>query len=81
MESDSLVPVQMIRERARILRVLGQEKAAAFRASQASQSFRALTLHRGGDDWTECLTGNYLKVRVPGRQRANEWHEVRMPDG
>jgi threonylcarbamoyladenosine tRNA methylthiotransferase MtaB len=80
MESDSFVPVQIIRERARILRALGQEKAAAFRASQAPQSLRALTLHRGGDDWTECLTGNYLKVRVPGRHPANEWHEVRVLD-
>lgn len=80
MNADSLVPVQVIRERARILRALGQEKAAAFRASQARQTVRALTLHRGGDDWTECLTGNYLKVRLRGRHPANEWHEVRVGD-
>jgi len=76
--SESFVPLQVIRERARILRALGQEKAAAFRASQAQQTFRALTLCRGGADWTECLTGNYLKVRLPGRHPANEWHDVRM---
>lgn len=75
-DSDSFVPVQVIRERARVLRSLGQEKATTFRASQARQTLRALTLHRGGDNWTECLTGNYLKVRIPGRHPANEWREV-----
>jgi hypothetical protein len=37
---------------------------------------RALTLARGGDDWTEALSGNYLKLRIAGRHPANEWHEV-----
>ena len=77
-DSSSFVPLTVIRERACILRELGRQKAAAFRASQSQQTFQALTLHRGGDDWTECLTGNYLKVRLPGRHPANEWHEVRV---
>ncbi|MGC2332144.1 MAG: tRNA (N(6)-L-threonylcarbamoyladenosine(37)-C(2))-methylthiotransferase MtaB [Candidatus Acidiferrales bacterium] len=72
------VPPQIIRERARGLRTLAQEKIAAFRASQSGRTLRALTLARGGEDWTEALTGNYLKVRVPGRHPANEWHEVRI---
>jgi hypothetical protein len=33
-------------------------------------------LNRVGDNWTESLTGNYLKVRIPGCHPANEWHEV-----
>ncbi|MGC2416842.1 MAG: tRNA (N(6)-L-threonylcarbamoyladenosine(37)-C(2))-methylthiotransferase MtaB [Candidatus Acidiferrales bacterium] len=70
------VPPHVIRERARALRALGEEKAAAFRATQSGRMLRALTLARGGDDWTEALTGNYLKVRVPGWHPANEWHEV-----
>ncbi|HEX4077123.1 MAG TPA: tRNA (N(6)-L-threonylcarbamoyladenosine(37)-C(2))-methylthiotransferase MtaB, partial [Candidatus Acidoferrales bacterium] len=70
------VPAQVIRERARALRALGEQKAAAFRASQGGRSLRALTLARGGDDWTEALTANYLKVRVPGRHPANEWREA-----
>jgi threonylcarbamoyladenosine tRNA methylthiotransferase MtaB len=78
MKSDSFVPAHVIRERAGVLRALGQEKAAAFRRSQTQRTFRALTLHRGGDDWTESLTGNYLKIRIPGRHPANEWHEVRV---
>ena len=62
-----------IRERARFLRALGEKKASAFRAAQAGRTLRALTLARGGDNWTEALTGNYLKVKVAGRRPANEW--------
>lgn len=70
------IPAGEIRERARALRALGQKKAAEFRASQAGRSLRALTLRDQGSDWTEALTGNYLKVRVPGLCAANEWHRV-----
>ena len=66
------------RDRARALRTLGQQKAAAFRELQAGRKLRALTLARGGDTWTEALTGNYLKVRVEGRRPANVWCEARI---
>jgi len=75
------VPGQVIRERARTLRALAEEKSAAFRASQAGRRLRALTLARSGDDWTEALTGNYLKVRIEGRHPANQWHEVTIQSG
>ncbi len=77
---DGRVPAQAIRERARALRALGEQKAAAFRASQSGRLLRALTLARGAEDWTEALTANYLKVRIPGRHPANEWHEVCLGD-
>ncbi|HXW61525.1 MAG TPA: tRNA (N(6)-L-threonylcarbamoyladenosine(37)-C(2))-methylthiotransferase MtaB [Candidatus Acidoferrales bacterium] len=73
--SDPVEPKQ-IGERARALRSLGEQKAAAFRGSQLGQMLRALTLARSGDDWTESLTGNYLKVKIPGRHPANQWHQV-----
>jgi len=72
------VPAPTIRERARALRAISDEKSAAFRDSQAGRKLRALTLARSGEDWTEALTGNYLKVRIAGRHPANEWHEVRI---
>lgn len=75
---DDLVPREAVRERARSLRALAQKRSAAFRRAQAGRTLRALTLRRQGDDWTEALTGNYLKVRVPGRRPANEWCEVRF---
>lgn len=77
-ESKAFVPAETIRRRARALRELGRNKAEAFRASQAGRKMRALTLHRQGDDWTEALTGNYLRVRIPGLVAANEWREVRV---
>jgi threonylcarbamoyladenosine tRNA methylthiotransferase MtaB len=76
--SAAAVSPQVIRERARALRSLADARSAAFRASQTGRTLRALTLARAGDDWTEALTGNYLKVRVPGRHSANEWHEVHL---
>jgi threonylcarbamoyladenosine tRNA methylthiotransferase MtaB len=74
----ALVPAGITGERTRALRALGQQKAAAFRKLQAGRSLRALTLKKGGDTWTEALTGNYLKVRVAGRLPANIWCEARI---
>ena len=70
------VPTQTIRERARALRAISERKSKAFHTSQAGRNLRALTLARSGEDWTEALTGNYLKVRIEGRHPANEWHDV-----
>jgi threonylcarbamoyladenosine tRNA methylthiotransferase MtaB len=72
------VPPSVIRERARCLRVMGQQKTAAFRAAEAGRIVRALTLARGDDNFTEALTGNYLKVRIAGRQAPNRWFEVKL---
>jgi threonylcarbamoyladenosine tRNA methylthiotransferase MtaB len=74
----ALVSPTVTRDRARALRALGQQKAAAFRELHAGRGLRALTLARGGDTWTEALTGNYLKVRVEGRRPANVWCEARV---
>jgi threonylcarbamoyladenosine tRNA methylthiotransferase MtaB len=70
------VLLQTVRNRARALRDLAQQKSAAFRASQAGRTVRALTLAQGGENWTEALTGNYLRVRIAGRQPANQWRDV-----
>ena len=78
---DAAVPPQVIRDRARALRALGQQKVANFRSAMAGNILRALTLARYGDGWTEALTGNYLKVRISGRHPANEWHEASLPEG
>jgi threonylcarbamoyladenosine tRNA methylthiotransferase MtaB len=72
------VDAAVIRDRARALRALSQSKAAEFRASQAGRKLRAITLARCGPDWTEALTGNYLKVRIAGRHAANLWCEAEI---
>jgi threonylcarbamoyladenosine tRNA methylthiotransferase MtaB len=77
-EPAAAVPAQVLRERARALRALGEAKNAAFRTAQVGRKLRALTLHRQGENWTEALTGNYLKVRVAGLHAANEWRELRL---
>jgi threonylcarbamoyladenosine tRNA methylthiotransferase MtaB len=74
---DTVSP-RIIHERARILRAAAHRKSTAFRSSQSGHTLRALTLGRGGDGWTEAITGNYLKLRVAGHHPANEWHDVRV---
>ena len=72
------VEAEEIRSRARSLRALSARKAADFRAAQSGRTHQALTLNRRGDDWTESLTGNYLKVRIPGHHPANQWHQAEI---
>jgi threonylcarbamoyladenosine tRNA methylthiotransferase MtaB len=68
------VPGAAIRERARIVRDIGQRLALAFRDAQVGTVHRALTL----EDGTLVVTGNYQKLRIaPGRGR-NEWVRVRV---
>jgi threonylcarbamoyladenosine tRNA methylthiotransferase MtaB len=74
----SAVRPEEIRRRARALRGLGESKARVFRASESQRPERGLTLSRQADNWTECLTGNYLRVRILGRYPANRWVDVRV---
>jgi threonylcarbamoyladenosine tRNA methylthiotransferase MtaB len=74
----SQIPAPVIRERARALRAIGQEKSSQFRVAQAGRPARALTLGRCEASWTEAITPNYLKVRIAGRGERNCWHEVRV---
>src|ERR1700746_3022245 len=68
----------VVRERARRLRAISEKKASAFRVAQSGRELRALTLARTGKDWTEALTGNYLKVRIAGLHPPDEWREARL---
>jgi threonylcarbamoyladenosine tRNA methylthiotransferase MtaB len=70
----------MTRERAHTLRAIAQRKSAAFRRSEAGRRLQALTLNRTGENWTEALTGNYLKVRIAGRIAANQWYYVEISE-
>jgi threonylcarbamoyladenosine tRNA methylthiotransferase MtaB len=67
------VPVHVARERNRILRELAAEKNRAFRESFVGQTLEVITLQNGGDDWTEALSDNFLKVKISGRHEANQW--------
>jgi threonylcarbamoyladenosine tRNA methylthiotransferase MtaB len=74
------VPVQVARERNRILRELAAEKNLAFRKSFIGRALDVITLQSAGEGWTEALSDNYLKVRVAGRHQANKSLRVRISD-
>jgi threonylcarbamoyladenosine tRNA methylthiotransferase MtaB len=74
------VPVQVARERNRILRKLAAEKNLAFRRSFIGRTLDVITLQTGGDGWTEALSDNYLKVRVAGQHAANQTLTVDVTD-
>jgi len=65
--------VQVARERNRVLRTLAAEKKRDFMQSFVGRELPAITLGVGDDHSTEALTDNYLKMRLAGRHRANQW--------
>jgi threonylcarbamoyladenosine tRNA methylthiotransferase MtaB len=72
------VPVHVARERNRVLRELAAEKNRAFRQSFVGRPLDVITLQAGGDGWTEALSDNFLKVRLAGLHKANEWLKVEI---
>jgi threonylcarbamoyladenosine tRNA methylthiotransferase MtaB len=67
------VSPQIARERNRILRELSSAKTLAFMHSFVGRSVDAITLSRFDGEATGALTDNYLKLRVRGRLRSNQW--------
>jgi threonylcarbamoyladenosine tRNA methylthiotransferase MtaB len=66
------VPVQIARERNRVLRDLAAAKNMEFRKSFVGRPLDVITLQASGEGWTEALSDNYLKVKVAGRHGANQ---------
>jgi threonylcarbamoyladenosine tRNA methylthiotransferase MtaB len=75
-----LVPVQMARERNKILRDLATEKKLAFMHSFVGQTLDAITLgaNEGSTSGTQALTDNYQRLFVSGRHTANRWVSVKI---
>jgi threonylcarbamoyladenosine tRNA methylthiotransferase MtaB len=65
------VPVHIARERNRVLRELAAQKKRAFMESFLGREVEAITLTHFDGEYTEGLTDNYLKLRVPGEHAAN----------
>ncbi len=78
------VPVQVARERNRILRELAAAKKLAFMRGFVGDLVDAIALNVVGSDgsgeFTEALTDNYLKLRLRGRHEANRWMRLRVED-
>jgi threonylcarbamoyladenosine tRNA methylthiotransferase MtaB len=77
-EMPDQVPVQVARERNRILRELADEKKRAFMQSFVGRELEAITLTQYDGEYTEALTDNYLKLMVCGRRESNRISRVRV---
>ena len=71
------VPVQVARERNKILRDLATEKKQAFMESFVGKSLDAITLsavqNTPDGEFTETLTDNYQKLYLKGSHEPNRW--------
>jgi threonylcarbamoyladenosine tRNA methylthiotransferase MtaB len=76
------VPVEVARERNKVLRDLGAEKKLSFMKLLVGKSVEAITLtaehNRHGQIFTEALTDNYQKIYLEGRHAANRWVTVKI---
>jgi threonylcarbamoyladenosine tRNA methylthiotransferase MtaB len=72
------VPLQVARERNRILRDLAAEKKLAFMRTFAGKTVEAITLNVFDGKSTEALTDNYLKMRLTGHHEPNHWMKVHV---
>ena len=77
-EQPAQVPAAVARERNRVLREIASKKRAAFMRSLVGTVVEAITLQSGGVEFTEALTGNYLKMKVLGHHEANRWMDVKV---
>jgi threonylcarbamoyladenosine tRNA methylthiotransferase MtaB len=77
-EMPEQVPVQLARERNRILRELIARKKRAFMESFVGREVEAITLTHFDGEYTEALTDNYLKLRLRGRHSPNHWISSRV---
>ena len=72
------VPVAIARERNFVLREIAAAKKAAFLQAQVGDTVDAITIASGDHNFTDALTDNYLKVKVPGRWQPNQWVKARI---
>ncbi len=75
------VPVEVARERNRILRELASEKKLTFMRSFIGKSLEAITLSEDVRiDSTEALTDNYIKLRITDKIAPNQWISAKIAD-
>jgi threonylcarbamoyladenosine tRNA methylthiotransferase MtaB len=76
------VPVQVARERNRILRELAAEKKHSFMQQFVGNQIEAITLNviseNADGTWTEALTDNYLRLQIQGSHVANCWRTAQI---
>lgn len=70
------VPVEIARDRNRVLRELAAQKNLEFRRGFVGRTLDVITLHNGDEESTEALSDNYLKVRFAGQHAPNMWRQA-----
>ena len=79
-EMANQVPVDIARERNRILRDLAEQKKLNFMQGFIGKTLSAVTLNIYDGRATESLTDNYLKLRLQGEHQPNNWVNVFIED-
>ena len=74
------VPVQIARERNKILRDLVAEKNREFREKFVGQNLEAVTLQPNDDGTTEALSNNFLKIRIHGNLENDRLVHVKVQE-
>jgi threonylcarbamoyladenosine tRNA methylthiotransferase MtaB len=72
------VPIEVARDRNRVLRELAAGKNLAFRRNFLGKTLKAITLGYASQGWTEALTDNYLKLKVEGEHDSNQWLQIQI---
>ena len=67
------VPVHVARERNRVLRELAACKGLQFRRQFVGRTLKVIVLQTTGEQSTEALSDNYLRVKVRDRHQPNTW--------
>lgn len=74
------VPLSVARERNRILRQLSARKNRAFRESFLGQTLSAITLGARDHEFTEALSDNFVRMRIRGTHKPNQWVMPRVEE-
>jgi threonylcarbamoyladenosine tRNA methylthiotransferase MtaB len=72
------VPIEIARERNRILRELAAEKNLKFRLGFVGRTVEALTLNERQQNSTDTITDHYLKLEISGIHASNQWVNARV---
>ncbi|SPE21918.1 MiaB-like tRNA modifying enzyme [Candidatus Sulfotelmatobacter sp. SbA7] len=74
------IPTNVARARNQVLRDLAAQKKLAFMRSFIGKAMEAITLNVFDGTHTECLTHNYLPLRIQGPHEANRWTRATVED-
>ncbi|HTA25531.1 MAG TPA: tRNA (N(6)-L-threonylcarbamoyladenosine(37)-C(2))-methylthiotransferase MtaB [Terriglobales bacterium] len=74
------VPANQAQRRNKVLRDLAGEKKLAFMRSFVGKTVEAITLSGFDGRHTDCLTDNYLQMRMQGHHEPNRWTHALVED-